>query len=79
MRGYVGVDLILTQDEALLIEINPRLTTSYIGLRQVIDFNLAEAIWDARFRDNLPSQVRLIGHITFTKDQLRRALTLEAT
>jgi len=50
LRGYVGVDLILTQDEALLIEINPRLTTSYIGLRQVIDLNLAQAIWDARFR-----------------------------
>jgi len=78
LRGYVGVDLILTQDEALLIEINPRLTTSYIGLRQVIDLNLAQAIWDARFRDTLPSQVRLIGQVSFTKDQLRRALTMEA-
>ncbi len=79
LRGYVGVDLILTQDEALLIEINPRLTTSYIGLRQVIDLNLAQAIWDARYRGTLPSQVRFIGQISFTKDQLRRALTTEAT
>ncbi len=79
LRGYVGVDLILTQDEALLIEVNPRLTTSYIGLRQVIDLNLAQAIWDARFRNTLPSQVRLIGQVTFTKDQLRHALTQEAT
>ncbi len=79
LRGYVGVDLILTQDEAVLIEINPRLTTSYIGLRQVIDLNLAEAIWDARFRDTLPSQVRLIGQVVFTKDQLRHALMREVT
>jgi tyramine---L-glutamate ligase len=78
LRGYVGVDLVLTQDDALLIEINPRLTTSYIGLRQVINLNLAQAIWDARFRDTLPSRVRLIGQITFTKDQLRHALTKEA-
>lgn len=78
LRGYVGVDLILTQDEALLIEINPRLTTSYIGLRQVIDLNLAQAMWEARFRNALPSQVRLIGQVSFTKDQLRRALTGEA-
>ena len=79
LRGYVGVDLLLTQDEALLIEINPRLTTSYIGLRQVIDLNLAQAIWDARYRNVLPSQVRLIGQVSFTKDQLRRALTGEST
>ncbi len=79
LRGYVGVDLILTADEAMLIEINPRLTTSYVGLRQVIDLNLAAAIWDARFRDALPAKVRLFGQVIFTKDQLRRALRMEAT
>ncbi len=48
LRGYVGVDLILgepddgSQDYAL--EINPRLTTSYIGLRQLAKTNLAEAM-----------------------------------
>ncbi len=46
--GYVGVDLILgdapdgSRDYA--IEINPRLTTSYIGLRALADFNIAEAM-----------------------------------
>jgi predicted ATP-grasp superfamily ATP-dependent carboligase len=79
LRGYVGVDLLLTQNEALLIEINPRLTTSYIGVRQVIDLNLAQAMWDARCRNVLPPQVRLSGHVSFTKDQLRRALTVEST
>ena len=79
LRGYVGVDLILTQDEALLIEINPRLTTSYIGLRQVIDLNLAQAIWDARCRGILPAQAQIIGQVSFTKDQLRHALTMGAT
>ena len=48
LRGYVGVDLILgdaadgSQDYA--IEINPRLTTSYVGLRQLAEFNLAGAM-----------------------------------
>lgn len=48
LLGYVGVDLILgdaadgSQDYA--IEINPRLTTSYVGLRELADFNLAEAM-----------------------------------
>jgi predicted ATP-grasp superfamily ATP-dependent carboligase len=79
LRGYVGVDLILTQDEALLIEINPRLTTSYIGLRQVLDLNLAQAIWEACCWGVLPAQAQITGQVTFTKDQLRHALMMRTT
>lgn len=48
LKGYVGIDLVLgeaedgTQDCA--IEINPRLTTSYVGLRALAEFNIAEAM-----------------------------------
>lgn len=68
LQGYVGVDLILTPEEAWLIEINPRLTTSYIGLRQVLDCNLAQAIWNACRRGTLPATVSLSGQVTFVKD-----------
>jgi len=48
LRGYVGVDLILGAaddgSEDYAIEINPRLTTSYVGLRTLARFNLAEAL-----------------------------------
>ncbi|RKZ48302.1 MAG: hypothetical protein DRQ58_04820, partial [Gammaproteobacteria bacterium] len=30
--GYIGVDLIVTEAGAVVVEINPRLTTSYVGL-----------------------------------------------
>lgn len=40
LRGYVGVDLVLG-DEPVLMEINPRLTTAYVGLRAAVDQNLA--------------------------------------
>jgi predicted ATP-grasp superfamily ATP-dependent carboligase len=46
--GYVGVDLVLgdaadgSGDRA--IELNPRLTTSYIGLRASAEFNIAEVM-----------------------------------
>ena len=33
LRGYVGVDLVLTDSEAVVIEVNPRLTTAYLGVR----------------------------------------------
>jgi predicted ATP-grasp superfamily ATP-dependent carboligase len=36
LKGYIGVDLVLTRTEALVIEINPRLTTAYLGVRQAL-------------------------------------------
>lgn len=48
--GYVGVDLILGDAEDgsqdYVIEINPRLTTSYVGLRALSNTNLAQAMLD---------------------------------
>ncbi len=47
-NGYVGIDLILGDatdgSDDYVIEINPRLTTSYIGLRQHYKTNLAAAM-----------------------------------
>jgi predicted ATP-grasp superfamily ATP-dependent carboligase len=47
-RGYLGVDLVLGEAEDgsddVCIEINPRLTTSYVGLRQMYEPNLALAM-----------------------------------
>jgi predicted ATP-grasp superfamily ATP-dependent carboligase len=43
LAGYVGVDLVLGERDAV-IEINPRLTTSYVGLRALARFNLAAAM-----------------------------------
>jgi predicted ATP-grasp superfamily ATP-dependent carboligase len=44
----LGVDLVLGHDPSgsddVVIEINPRLTTSYVGLRALSDGNLAAAM-----------------------------------
>ena len=45
LRGYAGVDLIVPDDPAtgpVVVEINPRLTTSYLGYRALATDNLAE-------------------------------------
>lgn len=39
--GYVGVDLVLSERGAQVLEINPRLTTSYVGLHDSIGVNPA--------------------------------------
>jgi predicted ATP-grasp superfamily ATP-dependent carboligase len=49
-RGFVGVDLVLGHasdgSEDVVIEINPRVTTSYVGLRRALEQNLAELMLD---------------------------------
>ncbi len=45
LAGYVGVDLVLGERD-VAIEINPRLTTSYVGLRALAETNLAGAMLD---------------------------------
>lgn len=71
LRGYVGVDLVLgdsadgSQDYA--IEINPRLTTSYVGLRALAETNLAGAMLDVCAAR--PVEVKWKpGRVTFTPE-----------
>jgi predicted ATP-grasp superfamily ATP-dependent carboligase len=70
LKGYVGVDMILTEEEAMVLEVNPRLTTSYVGLRRVTNFNPAEAIVDATIRRKLPKNVQSRGYSFFSKVEL---------
>ena len=37
--GFIGVDAIITDSNIFFLEINPRLTTSYIGLRKTLGIN----------------------------------------
>jgi predicted ATP-grasp superfamily ATP-dependent carboligase len=55
--GYAGVDLLETPDGPLVLEINPRLTTSYAGLRQALRGNIARQVVDL-LHAGLPQTVR---------------------
>lgn len=69
LKGYVGVDLLLDEDhdEIYILEINPRLTTSYVALRRLLNFNLGEAIIKA-VNGELPTEIEFNGSLTFLKD-----------
>jgi len=44
-NSFFGIDFIKKADNSIyLLEINPRLTTSYIGIRNIINYNLLELI-----------------------------------
>ncbi len=54
LSGYVGLDLLAPFDnseELLVVEINPRLTTSYLGYRALADRNLAEYLLPSSRRE----------------------------
>ncbi|MBZ0169561.1 MAG: ATP-grasp domain-containing protein [Kofleriaceae bacterium] len=67
LKGYVGIDLVLTDHDAVVIEVNPRLTTSYVGVRQVLRQNPATLILDA-VAGTLPdpAAIQIVGSARFT-------------
>gem|GEM_PF-65207 len=69
LQGYVGIDLILGQNTLFVLDVNTRLTTSYVGLRQIIDINIAQAIIDAAITKQLPQKPTLQGTVCFSKIQ----------
>lgn len=70
LKGYLGVDLILDNNtnEVHILEVNPRLTTSYVALRNILNFNLGEAIMEA-VEGKLPSEIMINGSLTFSKEE----------
>jgi tyramine---L-glutamate ligase len=73
LNGYVGVDLVLGNatdgSEDYAIEINPRLTTSYIGLRALAGFNIAQSIIEMCMGTAITIEpIWHSGHVRFRSD-----------
>ena len=54
LAGYVGVDCIVRDGGTSIVEINPRLTTSYIGLRRSLGINPAACVVSLLSRSPTP-------------------------
>ncbi|MEY4768132.1 MAG: hypothetical protein RL637_771 [Pseudomonadota bacterium] len=46
LLGYIGIDLLQIEQQLIVVEINPRLTSSYIGIRQALGINIAKIVID---------------------------------
>jgi predicted ATP-grasp superfamily ATP-dependent carboligase len=85
LRGYVGVDVVLTDDNVYFVDVNPRLTTSYVGLYTVCGFNIAQALVEAITESQLPQKCTFSNVAFFSKyetkqpnpEQFRKTLRLE--
>lgn len=68
LLGYVGVDVILGEDRDVAVEINPRLTTSYVGFRALAAENLAGAALRVAAGDVRQPVHWHDGRVRFTSD-----------
>jgi predicted ATP-grasp superfamily ATP-dependent carboligase len=71
LRGWVGVDFVLAESEAIVIEVNPRLTTSYLGVRAALKGNREDngnlaAMMCAACTGALPTTPPLSRSVRFT-------------
>jgi len=66
-RGYVGIDIILS-DEPYVVDVNPRPTTSIVGIDKAINFELADLILRGKF-GGLPPKVEIRGEHKFLLEE----------
>jgi tyramine---L-glutamate ligase len=52
LMGYAGIDVIIGDSQISVIDINPRLTTSYVGLHKAILYNPAKLILDLFYNED---------------------------
>lgn len=66
-QGYVGVDMVVTPDRIVVVDVNPRPTTSIIGIAACMEEEIAQVILDASYGRS-PESVHLNGHAYFSSD-----------
>lgn len=65
-QGYAGVDVIVG-DDIYVVDVNPRPTSSIIGLSAVMDEEIAEILVRAS-KGDIPESVHLMGTARYDKD-----------
>lgn len=68
LSGYAGIDLVVG-DLPRVVDVNPRPTTSIVGISKVMREELADLILRARF-GSLPEGVTVVGECEFRKGEL---------
>jgi predicted ATP-grasp superfamily ATP-dependent carboligase len=67
LDGIFGVDLVITPEGPVVLEVNPRITTSYAGLRQATGINPASLVTPFAARaDRRPREASAGGRVEIT-------------
>ena len=60
LRGYIGIDIIIKKDKIFIVEINPRITTSFIGMYETIGINIIDLIVESKYQKQIISGKSLL-------------------
>lgn len=72
LKGYIGVDVILADNAVYIVDVNPRLTTSYVGLNAACDINIAQALIEAVTQSKLPQKCAFSTVAFFSKYETKQ-------
>jgi predicted ATP-grasp superfamily ATP-dependent carboligase len=61
LAGIFGIDLIFAKGGPCIVEVNPRLTTSYVGLRRALNVNPAVLVLETGAIKTLPVAAEAIS------------------
>lgn len=73
LRGYIGIDILITENEIILVEINPRITTAYVGLADALGVNPAELMLECFKQQKLISFEETKNHSVNVKIESNHA------
>ncbi len=79
IRGYVGIDVILTERKIYVVDVNPRFTTSYIGLRKILKRNPIELLLTILEKGKIPKKLEKVGYSFFVKTENSKIIDVEYT
>lgn len=68
-QGYIGVDLVVSADRIVVVDVNPRPTDSIVGIAAIMEEEIADIIVKASYGRS-PDKVTLKGKAIFGKDGL---------
>jgi len=66
-QGYIGVDLVVSSDRIVVVDVNPRPTDSIVGIAAIMKEEIADIIVKASY-GRAPEKVNLKGKARFGKD-----------
>lgn len=66
-QGYVGIDMVVTPDRIVVVDVNPRPTTSIIGIAACMEEEIAQVLLDASYGKS-PASVHLSGQASYTSE-----------
>ncbi len=71
LQNYVGIDYVIGENAIYFMEINPRLTTSFIGISKVATFDMSKFIFHKNFTELEAIPLDFYGTAYFSKVKLK--------